>query len=42
MTNLDSVLKIRDVTLLKKVHRIRAMGFSGSHVQMRQLDHKES
>ena len=27
MTNLDSVLKIRDITLLTKVHRVKAMVF---------------
>ena len=28
MTNLDSVLKIRDITLPTKVHRVKAMIFS--------------
>ena len=28
MTNLDSILKIRDVTLLTKVFIVKAMGFS--------------
>ena len=27
MTNLDSILKSRDVTLLTKVHRVKAMVF---------------
>ena len=27
MTNLDSILKSRDITLLIKVHRVRAMAF---------------
>ena len=27
MTNLDSILKSRDITLLKKVHRVKAMFF---------------
>ena len=27
MTNLDSVLKSRDITLLTKVHIVKAMGF---------------
>ena len=27
MTNLDSVLKSRDITLPKKVHRVKAMVF---------------
>ena len=29
MTNLDSVLKSRDITLLKKVHTVKAMLLSG-------------
>ena len=40
MTNLDSVLKSKDITLLTKVHIVKAMVFCG-HVQMRELDHKE-
>ena len=27
MTNLDSILKSRDITLPTKVHRVKAMGF---------------
>ena len=27
MTNLDSILKSRDITLLPKVHIVKAMGF---------------
>ena len=27
MTNLDSIFKVRDVTLLKKVHLVKAMVF---------------
>ena len=27
MTNLDSILKIRDITLLTKVHIVKAMAF---------------
>ena len=27
MTNLDSILKSRDITLLTKVHLVKAMGF---------------
>ena len=27
MTNPDSILKSRDITLLKKVHLVKAMGF---------------
>ena len=34
MTNLDSVLKSRDITLSTKVHLVEAMFFSSSHVQM--------
>ena len=34
MTNLDSKLKSRDITLLAKVHLVKLCGFSGSHVQM--------
>ena len=41
MTNLDSVLKGRDVTLLTKVHIVQSYGFSSSHVWMSELDHKE-
>ena len=33
-TNLDSVLKSRDITLLTKVHLIKAIVFSNSHVWM--------
>ena len=32
--NLDSVLKSRDVTLLTKVHLVKAMVFSSSRVWM--------
>ena len=32
MTNLDSILKSRDITLLTKVHLVKATGFSRSHV----------
>ena len=41
MTNLDSILKTRDITLLTKVHLVKAYGFSSSHVWMWELDHKE-
>ena len=34
MTNLDSVLKSKDVTLLTKVPMVKSMTFSSSHVQM--------
>ena len=34
MTNLDSILKSRDITLPTKVHLVKAMIFSSSHVWM--------
>ena len=39
MTNLDSILKSRDITLPTKVHLVKAMGFSSSDVWMWELDH---
>ena len=42
MTNLDSILKSRDITLLTKVHLEESYGFSSSHVWMWELDYKES
>ena len=39
-TNLDSILKSRDVTLLTKVRLVKAMSFPSSHVWMWELDHK--
>ena len=42
MTNLDSIFKSRDITLPAKVHLVKAMVFSSSHVWMWELDHKES
>ena len=42
MTNLDSIFKSRDVTLPTKVHLVKAMVFSSSHVWMWELDYKES
>ena len=42
MTNLDSILKSRDVTLLTKVCLVKSYGFSSSHVWMWELDYKES
>ena len=42
MTNLDSILKSRDITLPTKVHLIKAMVFSSSHVWMWELDVKKS
>ena len=34
MTNLDSILKSRDITLLMKVRTVKSYGFSSSHVQI--------
>ena len=42
MTNLDSILKSRDIILPTKVHLVKAMVFSSSHVWMWELDYKES
>ena len=42
MTNLDSVLKSRDITLPTKVRLVKAMVSSNSHVWMWELDYKES
>ena len=42
MTNLDSILKSRDITLLTKLCLVKAMFFSSSHVWMWELDCKES
>ena len=52
MTNLDSVLKSRDVTLPTEVHIVKGMVYTcinnvqttctcSSHVQLGELDHKE-
>ena len=41
MTNLDSILKSRDITLPTKVHLVKAMVFSSGHVWMWELDYKE-
>ena len=41
MTNLDSILKSRDITLPKKIRIVKAMVFISSHVWMWELDHKE-
>ena len=44
MTNLDSILKIRDITLPTKFRLVKAMVFffSSSHVWMWELDYKKS
>ena len=41
MTNVDRVLKSRDITLLTKIHIVKAMVFYSSCVWMWELDHKE-
>ena len=41
MTNLDNILKSRDITFLTKVCLVKAMVFSSGHVWMRELDYKE-
>ena len=42
MTNLDSILKSRDITLPTKVLSSQGYGFSSGHVWMWELDYKES
>ena len=42
MTNLDSILKSRDITLPTEVHLVKSYGFSSSPVWMWELDYKES
>ena len=42
MTNLDSILKSRDITLPKKGLSSQGYGFSSSHIWMWELDYKES
>ena len=42
MTNLDSILKSRDITLPTKVHLVKAMVFFSSHVWVWELDGEES
>ena len=41
MTNLDSILKSKDITLPTKVRLVKAYGFSSGHVWMWELDYKE-
>ena len=41
MTNLDSMLKSRDLTLPSEVYLVKAMVFPVSHVWMWELNHKE-
>ena len=42
MTDLDSILEGSDITLPTKVHLVKAMIFSSSHVRLQELDHRES
>ena len=42
LTNLDSMLKSRDITLLTKVRLVKAMVFPVVRVWMRELDCEES
>ena len=42
MTNLDSILKSRDITLSTKIRLFKAVFFSSGHVWMWELDYKES
>ena len=42
MTNLDRILKSRDITLPTKVCVVKNCGFSSSHIWMWELDYKES
>ena len=42
MTNLYSILKSKDIILLTKVHIVKPMVFSNSHVWMWALNHKEN
>ena len=41
MTKPDSILKSRDITLPTKVHLVKVMVFSSSHIWMWELDYKE-
>ena len=41
MTNVDIVLKSRDITLLTNVHIVKAVVFFSSHIQMWELDSKK-
>ena len=42
MTNLDSIVKSRDINFTNKSPSSQSYGFSSSHVWMWELDHKES
>ena len=41
MTNLDNILKSRGITLANKRPYSQSYGFTSTHVQMQELDHKE-
>ena len=41
MTNLQGILKSREITLLTKVPVVKAVVFSSNHLQLWELDHKE-
>ena len=41
MTNLDSILKSRNITLLIKIHIVKAMVFPVVMYKCEELDHKE-
>ena len=42
MTNLDSILKSRDITFANKGPSSQGYGFSNSHIWMLELDYKEN
>ena len=42
MTNLDSILKSRDITLPTEFHLVKSYGFFSSYVWMWELDYNES
>ena len=41
MTNLDSMLKIKAITLLTRIRLVKSCAFSSSYVQMGELHHKD-
>ena len=41
MSNLDSVLKRRNITFLTRLHNSQRYGFSSSYLQMWEMDHKK-
>ena len=42
MTNLDNILKSQNIILPAKVHLVKAIFFSSSHVWMLELDYNEN